>query len=332
MAFLLLGGGVMAGAMGQEIAFITLAGLVVAGFVLLIAADQMFFSPVLGDAARYLRPSPKNVSRRQEIRDQGLKLIEALHETGKYDRIVLVGHSLGGVIAYELIVHLWGRRHREMDQEGPLQDVLAEVEAAARALDDAPENAALFEAWRAAQARFFDAVRDSPTTRKGGKPWLISDLVTLGCPLAHADTVMAKDPAEFALLKQRREILTSPPWLEPFADGARRFSYCRLPGQSESSSARPRAPHNSAAFAAVRWTNLYFPMEGLARGDLIAGPCRRVFGPGLRDVAVRAPHKNGFNPHMDYFSCEITKPGGDESMANHIEALRAAIGLEEKRD
>lgn len=66
-----------------------------------------------GYAARYLRPKPANIEHRQAIRQAGVSLIEKLHDSGRYDRIVLVGHSLGSVIAYDIVTHAWIRMHQE---------------------------------------------------------------------------------------------------------------------------------------------------------------------------------------------------------------------------
>jgi len=319
--FVFSGGAIFSGATGHDVSFAILAMLLLIAFGALIVLDQMFFSPVLGDAARYLRPTPKNIVCRQEIRLGGLRLLEALHESGKYDRIVIVGHSLGGVIAYELVCHLWGRRHRDLALGAAADEALAQVEEAGLALRRDPDSETAREAWRDAQSAYHEALRAS------GR-WLISDLVTLGSPVAHADTLIATDPDDFRTLADRRELLTTPPFYETFANRRQRFSYSRAPGLADDPDAAPRAPHNSAAFAAVRWTNIYFPMQGLMRGDLIGGPVARIFGPGARDVAARAPRVGGWFPHLDYFRLDDEGPWGEPAWADHRAALRDAMGLE----
>jgi hypothetical protein len=234
---------------------------------------------------------------------------------------VLVGHSLGGVIAYELVCHFWGRRHRDLARGGAVGDALEKVEQAGLALLNDPASESLQDAWRDAQSDYSAALRDAGT-------WLVSDLVTLGSPIAHADTVIASDPDDFEVLKERRELLAAPPWYEVFHSGRRRFSYCRQPGLADDPQAEPRAPHNSAAFAAVRWTNIYFPMQGIMRGDLIGGPASRIFGPGVKDIAARTPRVGGWFPHLDYFRLEDEGPWGDAAWADHRVALRDALGLE----
>lgn len=333
LAFILaiaLGASLFAG-LGGQAALLGLIALAAGCSVIAVTlADQIFFSPVLGDAARYLSPAPKNILSRQQIREQGLRLLDSLHASGKYDRIILVGHSLGGVIAYELIHHYWGRRNRMMTRDGAVQGALARVEAAGLALeaDRTPEAVA---AWRAAQHDLCAALT-AETASDGAPLWLISDLVTLGCPLAHAETLLAEDPAAFRALLERRELASCPPIYETFADGRRRFSYCRTPGAADDANAAPRAPHNGAAFAAVRWTNIYFPIAGILRGDLIGGPSGGCFGAGVQDVPARAPRAGGWFPHMHYFEADADPVWGDPAWADHRDAIRAAIALERALD
>lgn len=309
--------------------FWSLLGLFAAVWVALLIAEKLFLTPVLGDAARYLSRSAGDIQRRQDIRAKGLALLEDLHKSGKYDRIVLVGHSLGAVVGYDLLSHMWGRRNRRMDRAGPIQHALAEAEAAADALMAAPDDREKQKAWVQAQRIAFDALRDAPVA--GDEPlWLISDFVTLGAPLAHAETLLAEKPKDFAESLERREYASIPPRFETFADGRRRFTYCRTHGLADDSEAGPRAPHNAAVFCAVRWTNIYFPCSGLVRGDLIGGPVAPVFGPGVIDVAARAPRLGGFAPHLHYFRPETDgREWGDPSWADHREALRDAVAIED---
>jgi pimeloyl-ACP methyl ester carboxylesterase len=296
---------------------------------MVVSLDKAFISPVLGDAARYLRPDPKNIICRQEIRARGVALLAALHRCGKYDRIVLVGHSLGAVIAYEIACLYWASRNRLMDAHPPLQAALEQVEAAGLSLTGAPDDPVALAAWRAAQAAMSSCLRDAQDP-EGVPVWLVTDLVTMGSPLTHAETLLAANPDDFALMKERRELGTCPPIFETFAGGAQRFSYCRLPGQADDPNARPRCPHNAALFGAVHWTNLYFPMQGIMRGDLIGGPVQPTFGPGIVDVPVRAPRVGGWLPHMDYFNAETGPHWGEPGWKDHRVALREAMALERR--
>lgn len=74
----------------------------------------------VGDAARYFGNSPMNPVERQQIRAEGIKILKRLHEQKvnnranpdappiyEYDRIIVVGHSLGSVVAYDMLTHFW---------------------------------------------------------------------------------------------------------------------------------------------------------------------------------------------------------------------------------
>ena len=72
-----------------------------------------FAVPYLGDVARYVRATPSNVAKRKEIRERGLAVLRAVHGVGpegsgrKYERVILVAHSLGAIIAYDLLMLFW---------------------------------------------------------------------------------------------------------------------------------------------------------------------------------------------------------------------------------
>ena len=132
----------------------------------------------VGDAARYLHADPENISVRQTIREAGITLLRRLHTEASYDRIVIVGHSLGSVIAYDLVRHYWAEVHlRHGSPARPNQEILQKYESALGVASG-------------------DAHRDSQTAlweenRRHGVPWLITDLVTLGSPLTHAVSLLA---------------------------------------------------------------------------------------------------------------------------------------------
>ena len=74
--------------------------------LLLVPAIGFVVKNVVGDAARYLHVAPANVQSRHAIRHAGVKVLEELHKRG-YSRIIVVGHSLGSVIGYDLLKHAW---------------------------------------------------------------------------------------------------------------------------------------------------------------------------------------------------------------------------------
>ena len=78
------------------------------------------FIQFIGDAVRYTVPTPENIETRSKIRQQGIDLLRKLHEDkdedepdrNTYDRIVLVGHSLGSIIAYDILSFLWSANNK----------------------------------------------------------------------------------------------------------------------------------------------------------------------------------------------------------------------------
>ena len=119
--------------------------------------------PVVGDAARYLSPSPGNVEVRQKIREAGIDLLTKLHASGDYDRIVVVGHSLGGVVGFDVLNYAWGRiAHGDLAQGhaagSPAMARLDDLEDAARALIvPKPAKGALAD-YQKAQRSYFDCL------------------------------------------------------------------------------------------------------------------------------------------------------------------------------
>jgi hypothetical protein len=59
-----------------------------------------------GRVVRYTRALPDNIAARKAIRERGLKLFDDLHRA-EYDRIIVVGHSLGSLLAYDLVSYYW---------------------------------------------------------------------------------------------------------------------------------------------------------------------------------------------------------------------------------
>ena len=65
-----------------------------------------FIVPYFGRVVRYTRAKPDNIAARKNIRERGLALLSELHEK-EYERIIVVGHSLGSILAYDLISYFW---------------------------------------------------------------------------------------------------------------------------------------------------------------------------------------------------------------------------------
>ena len=296
-----------------------------------------------GDAARYLSPRPNNVRHREVIRERGLSLLNTLHRSGRYDRIILVGHSLGSVIAYDLVTHLWAQMnasHLRLDDVS--FKALAALERAANGNGDEADGS---------PARSNDPHRLQHATwgelRRNGQPWLISDLVTLGSPLAHAELLLAQDRFDLADRVQQRELPVAPPVRE---NG--RFAY-RSAYVSRLGNRRSRdVLHHAAPFAVVRWTNLYFPAPLGLFGDAVGGPLRPQFGQWVRDVALGKDlpwHKRWtLLAHTCYFESrratsrrwllglrrrvQPDSPANSRAESEHHAALKAALALDSRKD
>lgn len=267
----------------------------------------------IGDAARYLRPHPANIAHRQTIRQAGVALIERLHEAGRYDRIVLLGHSLGSVIAYDIITQAWTRLHTK--HRRPSHPSFKAVVAVERALGDPPVKRVLQDIQHAAWQR----------QRANTQPWLITDLVTLGSPLTYADFLMADDSAAFDQAKSDRVLPTCPPQTETDRRQHQRMSF-ELP--YEEPVARDTRTfvvlHHAAPFAVTRWTNLYFKRRWLGlQGDPIGGPLAGLFGHWVRDLELPSPSRSF--THTWYW-----RKGRDR--LRHLKALRGALRLESREE
>lgn len=315
----------------------------------------------VGDIVRYVDPSPQNINTRQEIREDGVRLLETLMgvaEDGRvresqYDRVLVVGHSLGTIVGYDIINHAFGRLNLAFDRAllaGSGQEQLTALETLVR------------EAWETGQPldlaryrRLQDAARRE--LNAAGHPWIVSDFISIGSPLTHAEFLMATDRAQLDQFKARRVYPTCPPQLEYHkapphyhftyrAEKAFRGSGAPLKGK--------RVPHHAAGFAFTRWTNIYSPLRGIIGGDIVSGPVCEPFGLairprasgepaaaseivcGIKDVPV-LPSAQGtaedrrkrFLTHLKYWDLKTAASGAQGPVPMHIQVLREALDLKE---
>ncbi len=276
----------------------------------MVAALSWAAREIVGDAARYLTPTPSNVAARHAIREAGVELLERLHARG-YGRIVVVGHSLGAVIGYDVLTHAWARTNAACPSAATA--TLTKLEALTEELGSA-ERAEDEEARRRAYRDLQRAFCREHSAHGGA--WRVSDFVTMGNPLAHATLLLAQRSADFEERCRERELPTCPPVLETVRQNGssrRAFSY----GASE------RRLHHAAVFGPTRWTNLFFPSGGFfLRGDFVGGPLGRCLGRGILDVPVETRHRFGLLTHNHYWTMEADDPPG-----RHVLALRAALDL-----
>ena len=263
---------------------------------------------LLGDAARYLMPHPSNIVHRQAIRKAGVDLIKRLHDSSRYHRIVILGHSLGSVIAYDIVTFAWtemNANHRRA-RAPSFKDVI-KVERELTEEDASTAQRLQHDAWN--------------QQRINTQPWLVTDLVTVGSPLTHAEFLMSSGRQEFQDAKANRILPTCPPQSEiEEKSGHHRVTY-DLPYRDVIDGRKKTftAFNHGAPFAVTRWTNLYFKPERFGtKGDLIGGPVAPHFGPWVRDVELKSPTAGV--AHTWYW-----RP--TEGKDQHLEELRTALGL-----
>lgn len=273
-----------------------------------------------GDAARYLEPRPANIAVRQQIQEAGATLLDALHDKGRYSRIIVYGHSLGSVIAYDILSHAWTQRSRRRAAGAPSSTCSRALRAVEDLVNPRTPGAPAPDADQAQQRQHAAWVE----YRRNGFEWLVTDLVTAGSPLAHARWLLNLDATtQFADRVRERSIPTCPPQTEtapsPVPDLPRQvftFTHAFPEGRSPRRKRSVLVPHHAGLFAVTRWTNLYYPHSGILKGDPVAGPLGGLFGAWVRDK--RLEEANGF-AHTWY-----TDRGADPAGALEV---RAALNL-----
>ncbi|MGH2396587.1 MAG: hypothetical protein ACRDFW_06275 [bacterium] len=285
--------------------------------ILLVPLVNVLVLRWVGDAARYLSPTPGNIATRRRIRADAIALLRRIHRSKEYDRVVLIGHSLGSVIAYDLLKHFWQEVHaghgRPLDVD---QSALKKVETAGRSLtvNSSDEEVGQFQELQ--RALWLEQ-------RRHGFPMLVTDLVTLGSPLTHAELLFANSRAELAARRREMELPTCP----PHATDGGGYSFHSAPYEVQGQKRTIRILHHAAPFACTRWTNVYFP------GDLVGGPLRPLFGAGIRDVCASGSGLEGWiawTPlsHVRYWRHETA--GTALRLDSALMVLRSALDLESR--
>ncbi|MDO5711969.1 MAG: hypothetical protein Q4P32_09570, partial [Micrococcales bacterium] len=257
-----------------------------------------------------------------------------LHSSGRYRRIIVVGHSLGSVIGFDLLRCLWDEmRHPDPELAGAQRHIAVFDEAADRLdpgraaatllptripLAEVPETsgpsrpatdsrASLrlgVEASRPVDAAELDDFQAAQFAlwrgdRADGVPWLITDFVSLGSPFTYAPMLLDEPDVPFGgrrgLHLADLQGLKVVPRCPPIHDELEDSRFYTRRYRLPSGRERwLKVGHTAAPFGPTRWTNLYLPARGLLHGDLFAGPVADSFGPGVRDVPVRVPGRGGW--------------------------------------
>lgn len=280
---------------------LTVAALALTALLLLA---WKFLAGQLADAARYLTPDPANIEARNAIRNEGLELLRHIHASGVYNRVIVVGHSLGSVIGFDILRLAWDElRHPEAPSVVP-GTMAREFTGFALELpaNPTPEEIGV---WQQTQHALW------VESRRRTMRWLVTDFITLGSPLAHASFLLDDDPEQFRERLLEREYPTSPPDVDTTATGEIRDIFYTEQYEADGVVFESLVAHHGAMFAVTRWTNGYFPVKGLT-GDPIGGPIAEEFGRGIRDVAIRLTSDNTkllqdliVWPHLKYWAAEL---------------------------
>jgi hypothetical protein len=231
----------------------------------------------LGDVARYMTPEPDNIQERSNIRQQGITFLKKMHSITnltKPDRIIVVAHSLGSVVAYDLIRLLW-TEYNKVYTTAPTngQPMLNEVNAFS--VNPATIDSD-YEKFASAQYNYWKE------SRALGNPWLITDFITLGAALNSLDYFMVNN-VPFEKLIEQREIPVCPPEIDKDDGKIYYREFIEQPGKTRRKGVN--VTHHGALFAMIRWKNIYYS------SDFVGGPMQRRFGKGVFDIKI---NRNSF--------------------------------------
>jgi hypothetical protein len=291
--------------LAQVLEALTGGGLTLLVLTTAVTFVQRWVTTSFVDVARYLDTSPKSYAVRRAIRLGIVELLRNLHDRElygghKYQRIIVVAHSLGAYIGYDAIARLWweitaehaGATLHEDALAGEVADGLREVERLASELTGDSDDAQVAEFQRAQRTLWCGL-------RAQGHPWRITDFVTVGTPMYMAHRIAYRTPDRFEERVERLELPTCPPRPDLGGRTGRYLTFAwRRPGM------RWSVLHHAAPFAAVRWTNLWYPARLGIFGDWFGGPLRPLFGAGIRDLAITGDRPSRWLPagsHSLYF-------------------------------
>jgi pimeloyl-ACP methyl ester carboxylesterase len=285
--------------------------------------------PYVGDIVRYVRANPATVAKREEVRKRGLALLRKLHGEKDpkgnplYNRIVIVAHSLGAFVAYDLLQYLWEELGPNHNHGHPPDDsVVAKLGAVDAFVKDewsatngGTSKEFKLEGYRAAQLAVFHALVNS---RQG---WRVSDFITLGSPIVHSEFLIADSRAQMERSFEERLLSSSPPRPDRPSNSMLYHAH----------KGKQLFAHFAAPFAAVRWTNIYdynwFPLLG----DIVSGPVPAAFGPGVAEHQVWIK-RSGWPPVLRRFVTHTLywawQHGYEtENPPRHLALVREALAL-----
>lgn len=272
-----------------------------------------------GDAARYFNPMPSNIEERSSIRREGIAFLKKLHDrTDKpYNRIIVVGHSLGSVVAYDLIRLLWHEMHEKFDPKAMASESCFK-EMSAYAIKAADKTYTMSKE----ELQHFQKLQHRcwQQYKANGNKWLISDFITCAGAIAHADFFLINKP-DFEDFIKFKEFPASPPVIEGDDTSVLHYPDKKKYEIGKDAGGNPAvteiAPLNHAApFAVTRWTNIYFT------SDFVGSAARRIFRQGIKDIEIK---RKGWmllpGGHTNYWD--------DEPGNKALECIACAIGFKQ---
>ena len=262
----------------NRLIFSLFVGLIVTAFLFKTTGDLL--KKFLADAARYYDPLPTNVENRERIRKLGVKLLENLSDADKYDRVVVLSHSLGSAVGYDILRLYWAKHCKYYtikgaDSKGALQFELGAEELEKYAGKDnemkVKERSVINVKYQKLQSEYFKSLQDSKAKDIGTrKPWLVSDFISVGSPLSKLRLFSAEGDKKLEWERRNeRTILTNP----PMKDYATKEYYYKVGGDSYKF-------HHGALFAFTRWTNIFHS------GDWIGGDIDSINGKGTKNIKL----------------------------------------------
>ncbi|MGH8595360.1 MAG: hypothetical protein ACREXT_01730, partial [Gammaproteobacteria bacterium] len=308
--------------------------LAIVAWRLLRATLLAMITDVAGDAARYFDINPKNVARRYDILRGGVDMLRKLHEDCdrdgdrkmfRYGRIVLIGHSLGSVIAYDILKHYFHEvnGHMSIDPRD-----FAGVENFAGRNNGAPTFDGARPYSDASEYRFHQ--RETWRTVNAATPsgsvlraevatasrWIVTDLITMGSPMTYGPILLADGLEDLNEKIRLRELPTCPP------DRSHNLNQGRFTVMLSAEADRIvdySILQHHAYFALTRWTNFYF------HNDPVGGPLSAIFGNGIKDVHLKGPAYRPLAAHVSYWkrACK----GGGRCLARVRKILTEPVNL-----
>jgi len=186
------------------------------------------FTQIFGDVIRYTIPHPSSLEFRQKISNNAVEFLTNLHKKD-YSRIVIVGHSLGSIIAYEMIINTFGQFTKEFAPTSTISENFAKQISAMKTQDLRRDTLGNFFKWK------------------------VSDFISCGSPLCHAKMIMVENEEMFDKKVEKGEYPVCPPERDNL------FYDFRASGNF--------TPTHDSVFGFVNWNNLYFTNDPVG-GDL----------------------------------------------------------------